>query len=53
MIYSNEIDICKTDVRRTRMCSCVSFQIECVVKTFATERAQVSLDVTVTFHMPV
>lgn len=35
------------------MCSSVSFQVKCVIETFAAERAQVSFDVTMTFHMSV
>ena len=35
------------------MCSCVSLQVKSVVKTFPTEGTEVSLDVTVTLHVPV
>ena len=35
------------------MCSGVSLQVKSVVKTFPTEGTEVSLDVTVTLHMPV
>jgi len=35
------------------MCSGMSFQIKCVVESFAAECAQVTLGVTVTFHVSV
>ena len=37
----------------TGMCARVSFEVECVVETFAAERAQISFDVAVTFDVPV
>lgn len=37
----------------TCMSSCVSFEIESIVETFATYRAKVSLDFTVTFQVTV
>lgn len=37
----------------TCMCSCVSFEIESIVETFAAYRAKVSLDFTVTFQVTV
>lgn len=35
------------------MCPSMSFEIKSVVEAFATEGAQVSLDITMAFHMPV
>ena len=35
------------------MCSSMSFQIKCIIETFATEGTKVSFSVTVTLHMPV
>lgn len=37
----------------TCMCSCVSFEIKGIVKTFATYRTKVSLDFTVAFQVTV